>query len=324
MLGARPREDDTCRRWPGGTLLFALILVALPRPGTGAGALAVVKTTDGIGPFDEAIRAMVKVADGEVLVESLRADADRWEAVNRKLEKRPPSALVAVGPLALRVAARAGRPEPIVFMMVATPEDSVPETSRRVCGVTLRLPVALQIAEIRRILPGAASLGVLYDPSNPSSVRELEEARTAVLEHGFTIEAVPMAAAGELGDALRTVLARGVDALWLIADRTVTPRGDRQAFKFIAETSTKAGVPVVSYAAKHAQAGALFSLGPDYADVGTQAGELVNLVTRGRAPGDIGVRTARKARLSLNMKVARILGITFPAESVGRAHQVHE
>jgi putative ABC transport system substrate-binding protein len=115
------------------------------------------------------------------------------------------------------------------------------------------------------------------------------------------------------------VLGGGVDALWLIADRTVTPPRDQDAFKYVATTTAKAGVPVVGYADKLTEAGALFSLGQDYADIGAQAGEMVKRVAAGEAPSAIGIQNARKVSLSVNTRVAGALGISLPADALARA-----
>lgn len=286
--------------------------------GADAQTYAIVKTTDDIPPFEEAIDGLKATAGGTALIDSLSADAERWGKVRDKLAKKSPSVWVPVGPLALKQVAEVDAP--VVFVMVATPERSLPAgKADNVCGVTLRLSIDVQLREIRKLLPDAKTLGMLYDPSNGVSAREVKEAEAAAGGLGFSIVKGEMTDAAELAGKLDEVLGGGIDALWLIADRTVTPPRNQDAFKYLAETTAKSGVPVVGYADKLTQNGALFSLGPDYADIGAQAGEMVKRVAAGAAPAEIGIQNARKVSLSVNTRVASALGISLPAQALSRA-----
>ena len=279
---------------------------------------AIVKTTDDIPPFDAAIAGLKETAGGSAVIGSLGADPGRWEKVRDKLAKKSPTIWVPVGPLALKQAA--GLDAPIVFTMVATPERSLPGGSAdNVCGVTMRLSIDVQLREIRSLLPKAKKLGVLYDPSNAVSARAVKQAESAAGALGFTLVKGEMTDAGQLSRELDEVLGGGIDALWLIADRTVMPPRSQDAFKYVAETTAKAGVPVVAYAQKLTQAGALFSLGPDYADIGAQAGEMLKKVAGGAKPSELGIENARTVSLSVNTRVASALGISLPAEALERA-----
>ena len=313
---ARSRRERTAGLRAAGALV--LVLGLLGAGPAAAQTYAVVKTAEGIPPFEEAVQGLKGAAGGTAIEESLDADPSRWAKVQEKLAKKSPTIWVPVGPLALKQAAGVGAP--VVFVMVATPEQSLPGGSAsNVCGVTLRIGVDAQLREIRALLPNAKKLGVLYDPSNSTSVQEVKDAKAAGAGLGFSFVEGTMSDPGQLAARLGEVLAGGVDALWLIADRTVTPPRDQDAFKYVAATTAKAGVPVVGYADKLTEAGALFSLGQDYADIGAQAGEMVRRVAAGESPSAIGIQNARKVSLSVNTRVAGALGISLPAEALSRA-----
>jgi ABC-type uncharacterized transport system substrate-binding protein len=308
------RRAEPCK---GGVLAALALLLGLASSAA-AQTYAIVKTTDDLPPFEAAIEGLKGSAGGNAVVESLSADAGRWAKVRDKLAKKSPSIWVPVGPLALKQAASVDAP--VVFVMVATPERSLPGgAADNVCGVTLRLAIDVQLKEVRNLLPNAKKLGVLYDPSNAVSAREIKQAQAAAGGLGFTIVPAQVTDAGQLASKLDEVLAAGIDALWLIADRTVTPPRNQDAFKYVAETTAKAGVPVVGYANKLTQNGALFSLGPDYEDIGAQAGEMVRRVAGGAEPSELGIENARKVSLSVNTRVASALGIILPAEALKRA-----
>lgn len=296
----------------------ALVLAALLPAGAAAQVVAVVKTADDLPAFEQAIEALRKTAGGEVVTGSLAADKKMWPKVQEQLAKKSPAVWVPVGPLALEQAAAASLGAPIVFMMIPS-EKNVPAGSKA-AGVILRVPVDVQLKEIKKLLPAVKKVGVLYDPANTAD--DVAAAEKAVAGLGLAIAAVQVKDPTGLGAGLKALLDQKVDVLWMVADRTITPPGNNEAFALIGETATKAGVPVVGYAAKHTEAGALFSVGPDFADIGAQAGEIVKRVAAGAAPESIGVQPARKASLSINLKVAGTLGVALPADAQSRASQV--
>ena len=214
--------------------------------------------------------------------------------------------------------------DPAALLTVAThPEKALPAGAPNVAGVTISLGVDVQLAKIKAVLPSAKKLGMLHDPGQKAAAREVEAAMAAAPGMGIELAVVRMTSSRELGSALQRVLDQGVDALWLIADRTVTPPRNDDAFKYIVETCLKGGVPVIGYAGKLTQRGALFSLGPDFADIGAQAGEMVEQVAAGVDPASLGIQSARKVALSVNKRVASTLGIRLAGDPVAGARVFH-
>lgn len=272
--------------------------------------------------FETALEGLKSSAPDDVFVESLNGDSKRWPKVKDKLAKRSPGVWMAVGPMSLKILATSTA-DPVFFMMVATPEDSLPAgTPANVAGVTLRLAAADQLREIKKLLPAAKKVGVLHDPANARSQRELATARAAASELEMAIVDRGLKDQGDLGAAVQELLGKGIDVMWLIGDKKVTPTSDEKAFKFIVQKSAAKSVPVVGHVRRHTVGGALFSLGPDLKDIGLQAGELIARLGGGVTPADIGIVSPRKVSLTVNKKVARSLRIQLPAEALARAESV--
>ncbi|MEM7246786.1 MAG: ABC transporter substrate-binding protein [Acidobacteriota bacterium] len=294
------------------------LLVSLPSAPGWAEGVGVVKTAE-ISIFDRAVKAFEKELGGSVHEASLDSDRGRWPKVSEQLKKKEVDVWVPLGPLALEMTSQANTEQPVVFMMVFNPAKSLPASSKNVAGVTMRVSVDVQLEEIRRLLPDRKKVGVIHDPTIATSAADVARAREIAPGLGLEVLVKSIGDSTELGSALNGLLADGIDVLWLVVDRTVTPPRDSRPFEFITETTGKAGVPIVGYAPRLAKAGALLALGPDYDDIGAQAAEIVTQVQAGTAPADIGVQNARKFALSVNQKVAKTLGITLAKKDLADA-----
>jgi putative ABC transport system substrate-binding protein len=70
--------------------------------------------------------------------------------------------------------------------------------------------------------------------------------------------------------------------------------------------------------------GALFSYGPNYPALGRAAAVYVDKVLRGTQPADLPVQRATQMELIINLKTARVLGLTIPQPLLARADEVIE
>ena len=94
----------------------------------------------------------------------------------------------------------------------------------------------------------------------------------------------------------------------MIPDATVvTP----ETFEFLLLFSQQNRMPIVTFAGKYVDTGALVSLDIDGFDLGKQAGEMANSILDGTRVSDIPNTEARKAVLKVNRKVAKKLGISL-------------
>jgi putative ABC transport system substrate-binding protein len=70
--------------------------------------------------------------------------------------------------------------------------------------------------------------------------------------------------------------------------------------------------------------GAAICYGPSFDETFQQWGRLTGKVLRGTRPGDLPVEQPTSFKLTINLKVARQLGITAPASMLQRADEIVE
>jgi putative ABC transport system substrate-binding protein len=178
------------------------------------------------------------------------------------------SALVAVGPAALRYLQRHAGEQPVAYAMVLNPERISPAEPATTCGLSLNMPITAQLQLLRRYFPHLRRLGVFFDPANNASW--YQEARQAAAS--FDIEIMPLQVRqsssrleiiGDLADP---------DVLLFIPDRTIISRA---VIQHVIKQAFLSGTPVVGYNQFFLDSGAAMAFIIDYGEIGARTAALV-------------------------------------------------
>jgi putative tryptophan/tyrosine transport system substrate-binding protein len=70
--------------------------------------------------------------------------------------------------------------------------------------------------------------------------------------------------------------------------------------------------------------GGLISYGPDSLDIVRRSAYYVDRILRGERPGELPVQAPTKYELAINLKTAKVLGLTVPQTLLARAEEVIE
>lgn len=285
-------------------------LVLAHAAGAAAAARVAVVKSSGIPPFEQAAAAFTAAlrADAlqpEILTFDLKGEREAAVSVMEQLRDRPPALIVSIGSLA--TAAMLAQPStiPVVFSMVLYPRESgfLDRPDREVTGASLDVPLADQFRYLKRLVPLATRVGVLYHPEETGSV--VEAARGAATALGMRLVAAEVANSAEVLPSLERMLP-SIDVLWTVADSHVLTAHTAAPLLLAALAG---GVPTIGLSPAHVRSGALAALSCDYADVGRQTAEVVLRVLRGERAGAIPPTTPRSVSLSLNLRTAAHLGL---------------
>jgi putative tryptophan/tyrosine transport system substrate-binding protein len=201
---------------------------------------------------------------------------------------------------------------PIVYLMVLNPSAMVHE-ERNITGVSMTISPEKQLAAIRKVLPSARRIGLLYDPKK--SALFVKKAQAA--SKGFKIDLL----AKEVGDSrfvptALTSMKGAIDAFWMIPDTTVvTPDTVELLMLFSLENK----IPVCTFSTKYLEVGALMSLDINAFEMGRQAGELAVKILSGKRVTEIPPVEADTADLVINESVARKLKVPINEDLRGTA-----
>src|SRR5262249_25822244 len=83
-------------------------------------------------------------------------------------------------------------------------------------------------------------------------------------------------------------------------------------------------LPAISPYREFTMAGGLFSYGTSLADIYHQLGIYTAKILKGENPAELPVSQSTKIELIINLRTAKLLGLSFPLAVLGRADEVIE
>jgi putative ABC transport system substrate-binding protein len=215
---------------------------------------------------------------------------------------------------------------PIVFSTGADPVEiglvaSLNRPGGNLTGVSFFVNklVAKRLELLSALVPGASTIGMLVDPTNPNTEADTRDAQAAADVIGRTLLVIKAATEREIELAYAAVVQQRVSALFVAAHINLTNWHD-QIVALAARHAVAVSYPARDYVA----AGGLMSYGPNQRDVYRQVGVYVGRILKGEKPADLPVMQPTKFDLVINLKTAKALGIEVPAGVLAIADEVIE
>jgi putative ABC transport system substrate-binding protein len=242
--------------------------------------------------------------------------------------RRPVAVIVAGGSTPGALAAKGATSTiPIVFSIGVDPVqiDLVASFNRpggNVTGISnLQNPlVAKRLELLRQLVPGAAVVAVIENPSSPAYTQyEITELRQAADSLGLQLLVLNASTVGEIDAAFAALVQARPSALLISSESFFLDRREQ-----IVALATRQPVPAMYPNREFAAAGGLMSYGTSTGEIYRQMGIYAGRVLKGEKPGDLPVQQAAKVELILNLKTAKALGITVPLSLLTRADEVIE
>jgi putative ABC transport system substrate-binding protein len=318
---------------PLATLILALLAAALDAEAQPAGKvyrvglLAFSPPDPSLdGALRQGLRDLGYIEGRNLVVETRSADGQLTRLADRAAELVALNVdlIVAVGTPATLAAKRATGTIPIVFPAAADAVgsglvDSLARPGSNVTGFSFLGPelVGKALEVLKEAIPGITRVAVIWQPGGHG-----ERAQKDMLH-------VAEVAARTLALRLQFVEARDRDDL----DRAFADMAKTRPSAVVVLTSLMLFVEhkrLVDLAAKHrlptiypwrepVDAGGLMAYGPSIPDMFRNAATYVHRILNGARPADLPVAQPTKFEFVINLKTAKVLGLTIPQSALGRA-----
>jgi putative ABC transport system substrate-binding protein len=281
-----------------------------------------------IAAFIQGLAETGYVAGRNVAIEYRRSEgrSERLPELAADLVRRRVAVIAAPGSTTAALAAKAATTTiPIVFSLGGDPVEIglVANLNRPGGNITGFSEMNTDIYSKRldllhELIPGATRFAVLVyngQQASPAFITNMQVSAPAI---GLQIEALYAASTNRgIDGAFASLVQKRVEALVINAgyfDNRVQ----------VATLAARHKIPTIYWDRPEAEAGGLMSYGPSVFDLIRQVGVYSGRILKGEKPADLPVQQATKFDLVINLKTAKMLGLTVPPNLLAIADEVIE
>ena len=138
-----------------------------------------------------------------------------------------------------------------------------------------------RVALIKRIVPKAKRIGILFSPGEPLSVSLKDKMTATAKKAGLQVAEVPINSVSEGTEATTALIGKKVDAIEIYGNAA------HGAFESIIQVAREHKVPVFSPSPFEILKGATAAFYPDFQEGGVEAGKMIGRILKGESPGAI-------------------------------------
>jgi putative ABC transport system substrate-binding protein len=255
-------------------------------------------------------------------LEGLRRGADDLVQLNV-------SVIVAGGTPATLAAKRATTNIPIVGANMADPVAdglvaSLARPGGNITGTTFLGPELQpkRFQLLREVVPGARRIATLQHPAvyGEATMRNmLENIEEAANASGLALQVVSANVPEDFDSAFKAITAAPADALIILPSPMFYVN-----YRRLVDLAERSRLPTMYVFKEAVEGGGLMSYGPDIPDLARLACKSVAKILNGAKPSELPVEQPVKFELAINVKTAKVLGLTIPQSLLATADEVIE
>lgn len=283
---------------------------------------------DLVKPFRDGLRELGYEEGRDIVIEYRWAEGnyERFPTLIAELIALKVDVFVTAGTPAAVAIRKATTSIPLVMVAVGDPVGtglvaSFARPGGSSTGLTSLAPEleGKRLELLREVAPKLSYIAILWNPDNAYMTTTEREVQTAAKVLQMKVLSLAVRTPGELDAAFASVLKERPGALNVLADRLFLHSRGR-----IIDFAIKQKLPGVHAYRELIVSGGLMSYGPSYADMHRRAATYVDKILKGAKPADLPVQAPTKFELVINLKSARVLGLTVPPTLLARADELIE
>jgi putative tryptophan/tyrosine transport system substrate-binding protein len=257
--------------------------------------------------------------------QNAQGDMNNNASIAQKFVSDQNDLILAIATASAQAAVQATKDIPVLFTAITDPVgaelvQSMEKPGGNATGTTDTHPDAIKntIAAIKKFIPDAKKVGIIYNNGEPNSVVNVKHAKEALEAAGLQAVETTISSSSEVKQAAESMVGR-VDVLYIPKDNTVVA-----ALESVITVANDKDIPMFVGEGDSVKRGAFASYGLDYHDLGYTTGKMAVEILEGKKPSDIPVGYPENLELVVNKKAAEEEGITLTEEMLKDAKIVGE
>jgi putative tryptophan/tyrosine transport system substrate-binding protein len=253
------------------------------------------------------------------------SDYDLSRRSAAELVQSAPDVILAGGTANVAALQQVTRSVPIVFGNVVDPVGaglvaSLARPGGNTTGFTaFEYSLAGKWVELlKEIAPNMIKAAVLRDPALGAGIGQFAAIQSTAPSVGVDLSVIDSRDAGEIERAIAAFAGEPNGGL------IVTLGSAARHIELITALAIRYRMPSVYGLQYFTASGGLTSYGPDASENFSHAAAYVDRILKGAKPADLPVQTPTKYKLVVNLKTAKLLGLTIPQSVLTRADEVIE
>ena len=249
---------------------------------------------------------------------------ERLSELAAELVRLKPDLLFCLGADVALPAVRATQAIPIVFVSSADPVQlgfvlGLARPGGNATGVTLLLDdlASKRLEFLKEAAPYVSRVAFVWNPDHPDN--ELQEAGRAAAKLGVELQQLPVRGPADFEGAVQAAREGRAEALYVVSSRQTVLALPR----FVTFAASNR-IPLAGGWGAWAQAGGLFSYGPNLHEMLRHAASYADRILKGAKPAELPVQQPTRFELIVNLNTAKALDLVVPPTLLARADQVIE
>ncbi|MFA9466729.1 MAG: ABC transporter substrate binding protein [Velocimicrobium sp.] len=248
--------------------------------------------------------------------QNANGDQSTANTIATKLVNDNNDLILAIATPSAQACVNATKDIPILVTAVTDPASSGLVASNEapggnVSGTSDLNPVDEQIALLKKLVPTAAHIAILFCSSESNSKIQVELATAAAEDAGLTVQEASVSNSNEIQQVVQSLVGK-VDAIYAPTDNIIAA-----GMPTVAQVANDNNLPVICGESGMVDAGGLATYGIDYYELGKLTGVQAVKIIKGEAePATMPIEYLGedKLTLSINKDVAAQLGIVIPED----------
>lgn len=259
--------------------------------------------------------------DGEkvsIEIQNAQGDIPTAQIIAKDFVSQKKDMILAIATPTAQAAFNATKEIPILITAVTDPVDAGlvqawEKSGTNVAGTSDSAPMKKQLELIKKLVPNAKKVGIMFNTSETNSELQVSKAKELAPDFDFEIITSGVTNTNEVSQAL-DALVNKIDVLYVPTDNLIA-----SSMPLVSAKCNEKKIPIIGAEKAHVELGALATEGIDYYKLGFQTGLMAVEVLEGKSPKDMAVETLKNTELVINNKVAELLNIDIPEDLKNKA-----